>query len=219
MKRTLLLATSLLLLTITGLFAQKMTKAERQAHHAQKQAQYTASLKEALVEQHFHFVAQQVQSDYGIPAPILGTDNYINVYPDALDVRLPFSTNNFNRIGNQQIYFTTGSYGYSAKMDPDGKMVTVVITAQNVTDELSSQNEELIAAEGNFDYTIHMQISLANGHSTVTIIPTFGNRMTHLQGITPYRIITHPPAKTKQQLKHLSCSFGVNILPLLANIT
>ncbi len=186
MKRTLLLAAGLLLVTITGLFAQKMTKAERQAHHAQKQAQYTASLKEALVEQHFHFVAQQVQSDYGIPAPIMGADNYINVYPDALDVRLPFSTNNFDRIGNQQIYFTTGSYGYSAKMDPDGKMVTVVITAQNVVDELSTENQELVGSEGNFDYTIHMQISLGSGHASVTVIPTFGNRMTYSGSIQLY---------------------------------
>lgn len=169
---------SMMLVAIVGVAtAQNYSdKAIREAKRAERQQVYEAKLLQALKSQNFTFTANSMQANIGGFMNVPFAHNYFEVYPNFVDVNLPYLTA-FAVVATPYIYnFTANQYTYTLYDNGEYWVVSVKI------DSAINNQSPSITQSGT--YNIHFQIYKKTGVTTLTITPSMSAAMTYQGFVT-----------------------------------
>lgn len=169
MKKLLLI---LALATFTGATFAQESRAERDQIRAQRQAEFTQKLTAAIHDQNFTFVAESLNPNFGPSLPVTGIQNYVSIYPKYLDINLPYVSFNTAMPSPRQLNFSAFHYTYEYNVMNNRAFIKIFVN--NV------QNLQDLSIQQNLSYTMHLDISLVSGSSTLTIVPNFNSQVQYL---------------------------------------
>lgn len=155
-------------------YTQKEVRDQKRAQNAQV---FTQRLTAALQARNFTFIAQQVTPNFGPTQPVNGINNYLSVYPNYLSIELPYMSFNPNVPTPKMLNFSTNTYEY--KFNIVGAQAYVTITVGNV------QNLQNLNIPQELRYVMHLELSLATGNGTLTVLPNFNTNITY-QGVVQF---------------------------------
>lgn len=161
--KKLFLSVLMLSMAVTAMAQTTPSKEARAAQRAARQEQMTQQLTAALQNHNFTFAASQVSSPVGGMSQVLNQwNNYVEVYPESIQVSLPYITGSID-LAPLRIEFTTTQFTFWEDMN-NGSQWTVVFQAQ---------------AGDNTKYVFHLNYDVNSGLATLTLVPNMGSTLTY----------------------------------------
>lgn len=163
MKKMLLSVLVLSMATTMAMAQTTSSKEARAAQRAARQEQMTQQLTSALQNHNFTFSASQVSTPIGgMPQTLNQWNNYVEVYPESIQVSLPYITGSVD-LAPLRIEFTTTQFTFWEDMN-NGSQWTVVFQTET---------------GANVKYVFHLNYDTNSGLATLTLVPNSGNTLTY----------------------------------------
>lgn len=152
--------------------AQDYSKKEyRDQVRANRATQVTAEMNQAVTNRNFTFTAHYMSSNFGPQMPVSTTANYLSIFPNYMDVNLPYLVFSPVIPTPRAFDFNTSNYTFASNLV--NGMWYVTIKVENVMNVQANPN--LPEA----DYNIHISFSSTTGVATMTIVPDFSPMITY----------------------------------------
>lgn len=161
--KKLFLSVLMLSLATVAMAQNNTSKEARAAQRAARQEQMTQQLTSALQNHNFTFSASQVSTPIGgMPQTLNQWNNYVEVYPESIQVSLPYITGSVD-LAPLRIEFTTTQFTFWEDMN-NGSQWTVVFQTET---------------GANVKYVFHLNYDTNSGLATLTLVPNSGNTLTY----------------------------------------
>ena len=137
-------------------------KSVRDAKRTERQQAMVQQLTNALKSHNFTFSASQVTPEFDGPQQLNQWNNYVEVYPESIQVSLPYITGSVD-LAPLRIEFTTTQFTFWEDMN-NGSQWTVVFQTET---------------GANVKYVFHLNYDTNSGLATLTLVPNSGNTLTY----------------------------------------